>query len=214
MTNNAILEERIGRWRQYLQRRQAVRSVDVEELEDHLRSQIDALREAGLDEDEAFLVAVKRLGGLDALSREFAIEYSERLWKQLVVSSGSDVSSPADRRDAAWAVGLALAAAVAIKIPELFGLRISGPSSHASFYLRNLSLFVLPFLAGFFALKRSSPPPRMVLACRSIRGGGADREHVAVQTRRSYGDACRDPPSDRAVADGELRLRRGPVAPP
>jgi len=29
-----------------------------------------------------------------------------------------------------------------------------GPSADASFYLRNLSLFVLPFLAGFFALKR------------------------------------------------------------
>lgn len=154
MTNKAILEERIGQWRQYLRRRQAVHSADVEELEDHLRSQIDALREAGLDEDEAFLVAVKRLGDLDALSREFAIEYSERLWKQLVVSPGSDASSLTHQRDAAVAVGLAIAAAVAIKIPQLFGLRISGPSADVSFYLRNLSLFVLPFLAGFFALKR------------------------------------------------------------
>ena len=99
-------------------------------------------------------MAVKRLGDLDTLSREFAIEYSERLWKQLVVSPGSDASSLTKPRDAAVAVGLAIAAAVAIKIPELFGLRISGPSADASFYLRNLSLFVLPFLAGFFALKR------------------------------------------------------------
>ncbi len=150
----ATLEERIGQWRQYLRRRQAVHSADVEELEDHLRGQIDALREAGLDEDEAFLVAVKRLGGLDALSREFAIEYSERLWKQLVASPGSDDSTPSHQRDAAMAVGLAIAAAAAIKIPGLFGFRISGPPSDASFYLRNLSLFVLPFLAGFFALKR------------------------------------------------------------
>ena len=35
---------------------------------------------------EAFLVAVKRMGSLDALSREFAREHSERLWKQLVVA--------------------------------------------------------------------------------------------------------------------------------
>ncbi|MGB7296078.1 MAG: permease prefix domain 1-containing protein, partial [Candidatus Aminicenantales bacterium] len=154
MMNKAILEERIGQWRQYLRRRQAVHSVDVEELEDHLRSQIDALRGAGLDEDEAFLVAVKRLGDLDSLSREFAIEYSERLWKQLVVSSCSDASSLTKPRDAAVAVGLAIAAAVAIKIPGLFGLHISGPSADVSFYLRNLSLFALPFLAGFFALKR------------------------------------------------------------
>ncbi len=154
MTNKATLEERIGQWRQYLRRRPAVHSADVEELEDHLRSQIDTLRGAGLDEDEAFLVAVKRLGDLDTLSREFAIEYSERLWKQLVVSSGSDASSLIKQRDAAVAVGLAIAAAVAIKIPGLFGLHISGPPAHVSFYLRNLSLFVLPFLAVFFAQKR------------------------------------------------------------
>jgi hypothetical protein len=154
VTNKAILEERIGQWRQYLRRRQAVHSADVEELEDHLRSQIDALRGAGLDEDEAFLVAVKRLGDLDNLSREYAIEYSERLWKQLVVSSRTDASSLTKPRDAAVAVGLAVAAAVAIKIPGLFGLRIPGPPAAVSFYLRNLSLFVLPFLAVFFALKR------------------------------------------------------------
>ncbi len=154
MTNKAILEERIGQWRQYLRRRQAVHSVDVEELEDHLRSQIEALRGAGLDEDEAFLVAVKRVGDLDSLAREFAIEYSERLWKQLVGSPGSDASSLTKPRDAAVAVGLAIAAAVAIKVPELFGLHISAPSAGASFYMRNFSLFVLPFLAVFFALKR------------------------------------------------------------
>jgi len=154
VTNKAILEERIGQWRQYLRRRQAVHSADVEELEDHLRSQILALRGAGLDEDEAFLVAVKRLGDQDTLAREFAIEYSERLWKQLVVSPGSDASSLTKPRDAAVAVGLAIAAAVAIKVPELFGLRFLEPSADTSFYMRNLSLFVLPFLAVFFALRR------------------------------------------------------------
>ena len=154
MTDKATLEERIGQWRQFLRRRPAVHSADVEELEDHLRSQIDTLRGAGLDEDEAFLVAVKRLGDLETLSREFAIEYSERLWKQLVVSPWSDAAAPAKPRFAAAAVGLAIASAVAVKVPELFGLRFPEPPADASFYLRNFTLFVLPFLAGFFALKR------------------------------------------------------------
>jgi hypothetical protein len=154
VTNKATQEERIGQWRQYLRRQQAVHSADVEELEDHLRSQIDALRGAGLDEDEAFLVAVKRLGDQDALAREFATEYSERLWKQLVGSPESDRSSPTKPRDAAVTVGLAIAAAVAFKIPELFGLRFIEPRSDTEFYMRNLSLFVLPFLAVFFALRR------------------------------------------------------------
>src|ERR687889_2045752 len=80
------LEEQIDQWRSYLRRRQAIHSVDVAELEDHLREQIAVLADAGLATDEAFLVAVKRMGDLDAVSREFAREHSERLWKQLVVS--------------------------------------------------------------------------------------------------------------------------------
>ncbi len=80
----AALEEQIDRWRSYLRRRQAIHPVDIAELEDHLREQIAALTDAGLAPDEAFLVAVKRMGDLDALSREFAREHSERLWKQLV----------------------------------------------------------------------------------------------------------------------------------
>ncbi len=83
--DRVLLEEQIAQWRSYLARRQAIRPVDVAELEDHLREQIAALTDAGLAADEAFLVAVKRMGDLDALSREFAREHSERLWKQLVL---------------------------------------------------------------------------------------------------------------------------------
>ena len=155
MKNNGSLEARIAEWRQYVLRRQALHSVDVEELEDHLRTQVEALRDAGLDEDEAFLVTVKRLGDLDSISREFAQEYSERLWKQLVISPGDSGSSPAAKRNATVVVILAIAAAFAIKLPQLFGFDIGGTDTDVSFYLRNLSLFVLPFLAGYFAWKRS-----------------------------------------------------------
>lgn len=154
MKESGLLEERIGEWRDYIRRRQAVHAVDVEELEDHLRSQVEALSEAGLDEDEAFLVAVKRLGDLDSLSQEFAREYSERLWKQLVVSPGAGAPSSASSREAVVVVAWAVAAGMALKLPALFGLRIAGPDATASFYMRNLFLIVLPFLAGYFAWKR------------------------------------------------------------
>src|ERR1044072_3081358 len=85
--DEGLLEEQIGQWRSYLRRRQAIQPVDAEELEDHLREHVASLIAAGLSADEAFLVAVKRLGELDALSREFAREHSERLWKQLVLVS-------------------------------------------------------------------------------------------------------------------------------
>lgn len=151
--SNHALEEQIGRWRNYLRRRQAIHGVDAEELEDHLRDQVAALVDGGLSHDEAFLVAVKRVGDLDELSREFAREYSERLWKQLVVSEDADKQDGAGRKELLVVLGLAIAAAVAIKIPVLFGIGFEGEAA-GSFYARNLSLFCLPFLAGYFAWKR------------------------------------------------------------
>jgi len=132
--------------------------VDVDELEDHLRSQAIMLEKAGLAEDEAFLIAVKRIGDLDALSREFAREHSERLWKRLVVAPSADGADAGRRRDGLVAVTLAVAAAAAIKAPELFGVTMQPDQELPWFYLRNLSLFVLPFLAALFAVKRSLPP--------------------------------------------------------
>jgi hypothetical protein len=144
------LEEQIGQWRNYLRRRQGIHSVDVAELEDHLREQVASLGDAGLSGDEAFLVAVKRMGSLDALSREFAREHSERLWKQLVIPSDEESIAPV-RTDGLIAFCLAVAAAVALKLPALFGLDFD---KNGSVYARNASLFVLPFLAGYFVWKR------------------------------------------------------------
>src|SRR5215218_5421438 len=146
------LEEQIDRWRSYLRRRQAIHSADVAELEDHLREQVAVLIDAGLATDEAFLVAVKRMGNLDALSREFAREHSDRLWKQLVVvPSDSGEQRALARTDAIVVFCLAVAAAVIIKVPALFGITLD---EDAGFYARNLSLFVLPLLTGYFVWKR------------------------------------------------------------
>src|ERR671917_462752 len=143
------LEGQIDQWRNYLRRRQAIHSVDVAELEDHLREQVATLAEAGLASDEAFLVAVKRMGSLDALSREFAREHSERLWKQLVV--GADTAGEPGtytRAETLVVLGLAVAAALAIKVPTLFGLPLG--DENEAFYVRNVSLFVLPLLTVYF----------------------------------------------------------------
>lgn len=146
------LEEQIALWRSYLRHRQAIHSVDVAELEDHLREQVAMLMDAGLSKDEAFLVAVKRMGDLDALSREFAREHSDRLWKQFVLLP-SDAAEPRAqaRTDAIVAFSLAGAAALLVKLPALFGIDLD---EDAGFYARNLSFFVLPLLTIYFAWKR------------------------------------------------------------
>jgi hypothetical protein len=159
-----VLEERIAEWRSYVRRQKAVDPADVDELEDHLRSQVAALQEGGLAEDEAFLIAVKRIGDLDTLSREYAREYSERLWKRLVLAPATTGERGVGGREAVVAVALAVAAAAAVKIPALFGVTFDTNTADAaraaseSFYIRNFSLLVLPFLAGFFAWKRKLEP--------------------------------------------------------
>ena len=145
------LDDQIAQWRTFLHRRQAIHTTDAVELEDHLREQVAALLDAGLAPDEAFLVAVKRMGDLDGIAREFAREHSERLWKQLVLPDARPADRRAAWRDGATALGLAIAAALSVQLPKLFGI---GFETHERFFAHNLAFFVLPFLTGYFVWKR------------------------------------------------------------
>jgi hypothetical protein len=143
------VESQIAEWRAYVANAPSVNGHDVDELEDHLRHQIGELNAVGLADDEAFLVAVKRMGDLDNLSREFAREHSGRLWKQLILSGDDE---PA-RAAGGWVEPLvfAVAAAVAIQVARLAA---DFPDEEPNWFSRNLGLFVLPFLAGYFAYRR------------------------------------------------------------
>ncbi len=149
------LDTQIAEWRAQLDRRRELHRADAEELEDHLRSRIAELTEVGLHDDEAFLVAVKRMGSMDELSREFTREHSDRLWKQLTVGAGDDgLASARSRTDLGVMLAFAVAAAVAIKVPVLFGFDLE---HDPYFYSRNLSLFALAPLAAYFAWRRRTP---------------------------------------------------------
>lgn len=113
---DAALETQIGRWRGYVERRRVISTADADEMEDHLRDQISDLSAAGLAADEAFLVAVKRMGSVDDISREFAREHSDRLWKQLVLTSvAADDGGPRTGRELLVVLALAVGGAVALK---------------------------------------------------------------------------------------------------
>jgi hypothetical protein len=151
--NLDMIEPQIGEWRAFLQRRQGFAGADITELENHLREQVADLCDTGLQQDEAFLIAVKRMGNLDALSSEFAREHSGRLWKQLVLSSAQpEAASQGARNEVAIVVTLAVAAALSFKLPELFGLSFNG--GDATIFLRNASFFALPFVTAYFLWKR------------------------------------------------------------
>jgi hypothetical protein len=151
------LEAQFAQWRHYVQRRRELQTADAEELEDHLRGSVDGLIAVGLRADEAFLVAVKRMGSLDDLSREFAREHSERLWKQLVLAG--EIDSPAgdrrSRRDLLAMVICVAGAAASIKAPALFGMAFN---DDGAFYGRNFGLLALPWLAAFLAWRRQARP--------------------------------------------------------
>lgn len=148
MALQAELEAEIDRWRGYVQRRQAISSADVEELEDHLREQVADLRATGLDDEEAFLVAIKRLGNLDAVSREFAREHSDRLWKQLaLVREESALAVASGRRELAVVLALAAGAGLSVKAG------VAWIDAEVA-VVRNVGLLVFPFLAGYLAWKR------------------------------------------------------------
>jgi hypothetical protein len=149
------LAAQFAQWREYVCRRRELQQSDADELEDHLRGSVDELVAAGLSADEAFLVAVKRVGSLDELSREFAREHSERLWKQLVLTgeTGSPVADSRSRRDLQVMIVFAAVAAASVKLPALFGM---GLDENAAFYVPNFSLFALPWLAGFLAWRRGA----------------------------------------------------------
>jgi hypothetical protein len=149
------LEDQISRWREFLRRRAAIHGADVAELEDHLRSHVAALTKGGLTDDEAFLVAVKRMGNLDAVSKEFAVEHSERLWKQLVVDPAEAEGPGTARGEFAVTMLVAFAAAVAVKLPAFLGVDMT---SGEMFYVRNASLFVFPLLAAWLGWKRGLGP--------------------------------------------------------
>ncbi len=145
------VEVQIAEWRAYVANAAGVNGHDVDELEDHLRHQIAELSAVGLEPDEAFLVAVKRMGDLDTLSREFAREHSGRLWKQLVLSGDDDEPTPAA---SGWVTAFAFAVAAAVAI-QVARLAAGFPDDEPTWLARNATLFVLPFLAAYFARQRN-----------------------------------------------------------
>lgn len=168
------LQSQVAEWRAYMQRRPGVSVADVDELEDHLRATVAELVSAGLRPDEAFLIAVKRMGNLDDLSREFARVHSERLWKQLVLAGHADAAAPAGfRRDLLVMAGCAILAALGIKVPELFGIDFD---EGGTFYPRNLGFFALAPLATYFLIRRRVRPVVIgaVLALFLIGGIGVN----------------------------------------
>jgi hypothetical protein len=158
----AVLDSRISEWRTHVLQGQFIHPRELDELEGRLRGELDLLKDAGLDEDEAFLIAVKRIAELGVVSRELVCTYSEPLWRRLLLTPVAKGAGTGRNTDAMVAVALAIAAAIAFRVPEFFGLDLFGPHGANAFYARNFGFLVLPFLVLYFAWKRSLEPSTLI----------------------------------------------------
>lgn len=151
------LETQIHSWSDHLRAHGNLSDADILELENHLRDEIEDLIVTGLTPDESFLISVKRLGNVDAISHEFAKINTENLWRHLLVEPIDSLAKQLNRRDIALVVIFSLLAGTLFKIPELFGFGLLDQAGEIKiFFIKNLSFFILPFIAAFFLIKRKS----------------------------------------------------------
>lgn len=74
------LEELIQHWKKDLRPMEGLRPLDIEELEQHVRDSTADLTAKGLNDEEAFLIATRRLGEHCSLDREFGKVNGSHIW--------------------------------------------------------------------------------------------------------------------------------------
>ena len=112
------LNDQISKWRRSLAESQTLVTSDIDELESHLREEIEHLTALKLSEQEAFYVARHRLGDAGSLTEEFAKINGSVLWQKRLFWAGAGLFC----YEVAKHVGLA-ASHVGILLASLVGIR-------------------------------------------------------------------------------------------
>lgn len=150
------VNHQILQWRNYMSSRPGASAVDVDQMEQQLRSDIADLHAVGLDHDEAFLVVAKRMSGIDDAWRDFAVDNSDRLWNQLVAVAEhppTSIEPDMGRRSLMTAVGVATAAGLgAVALVNAVGTDYGDDPEGLT--PRNIVILVMAFVAVFLAVKR------------------------------------------------------------
>ena len=153
------LEESVKSWCDYLRARGTLEETDVLELESHLRDQIDDLTRSGLSEEEAFIIGVKRLGSVSQISEEYSKVNTDNLWKQLLIDPVDPEVRIRHQRHIWLVILFSLLAGTIARIPTVLGVEIGSIT-----YFKNLSFYILPFIALFLTIKRGTANVRWILA--------------------------------------------------
>lgn len=143
------VESEIAAWRAEIAAKSHLATEDLGELEDHLRDEMEALRAAGLAEDEALLIAVRRMGSSTVLAGELAMANLDRTWVQL--PRADEPPERGNRQEMGLVVLAAMLAAALGKAPLIFGVQMA---ERMDVYARNIALFVIPVLIGGYYFVR------------------------------------------------------------
>ncbi len=150
-----IATEGLEAWRGFLHE-EGVPDDDEEGRVRAAGDEAQRLEAAGLTPEEAFAVAIRRLADTDPLARRFAGPPPR--WEQAAPTHAGDSS----KTETIVAIALAVVAAVAVKAPELFGIAFDTPGADR-FYLRNLSVLILPSLGAWVAWKHGFSRTRILI---------------------------------------------------
>jgi hypothetical protein len=75
------VEQAVENWKNDLRQKQTVMESDIEELESHLRDEMERLAPLGLTEEEAFVIATRRIGDTTQMASEFAKVNTAAIWR-------------------------------------------------------------------------------------------------------------------------------------
>ena len=79
------LDQRMNEWRKRLLESNVYSSADIEELEAHILDALNDLQSKGLSQEEAFWVAVNRVGDVESLNREFRKVNQGLIWRRRII---------------------------------------------------------------------------------------------------------------------------------
>ena len=155
------LESQIRKWKTHLFSAGSIGYNDIEELESHLRDSIDELSEQGINTEEAFLLAVRRLGDVSIIHREFAKLSTEDVWLQLLVPADTPLAQQKKQAELLMVIALVLLGGLLSKIPALFGF--GDFEKYDMIHMKNLALFAFFPVAVYLFWKRALPLAKSLL---------------------------------------------------
>ncbi|MBN2737427.1 MAG: hypothetical protein JXR70_10640 [Spirochaetales bacterium] len=158
------LNRQIESWADQLRVKGKMEEDQVLEITHHLEDEMDELRSVGLSVDEAFFIAVRRIGSSYQLSKEFAKINRNIIWKNLELWDSDKTNSIGSWFDLGLVVVLALCAGIFSKLPSWFGMAPADPlfkwsiTLRAITYLKSVPLFVFPSILFYFMHKAGFKP--------------------------------------------------------